>query len=186
MRVRLAWALATVLRADDVPGAEAEVAQPQAEVAQPQAEATVQTDRYVVAPLLDTAVVCTLKCSSPCHRLEHPDIVECRVRDKVFPLHSGSSVTSLRVTDVGDAHFVVCYEHGVIHCHAGDQEKMHERGVAEVPNAKGLISMMAGSLQRVIVCYGATAAAMECVEADAIEGLPSFEVVMGPSAELPQ
>ena len=46
MRVRLAWALATVLRADDVPGAEAEVAQPQAEVAQPQAEATVQTDRY--------------------------------------------------------------------------------------------------------------------------------------------
>ena len=39
MRVRLAWALATVLRADDVPGAEAEVAQPQA-------EATLQTDRY--------------------------------------------------------------------------------------------------------------------------------------------
>merc|ERR1719506_1851640 len=178
MRVRLAWALATVLRADDVPGAEAEVAQPEAAGALSSGETELQTDRYVVAPLLDTAVVCTLKCSTPCHRLEHPDIVECRVGDRVFRLHSGSSVTSLRVSDVGDSNFVVCYEHGVIHCHAGDEVKMHERGPVEVPNAKGLISMLAGSLRRVIVCFGPTTASMRCAEADAIDGLPSFETVM--------
>jgi hypothetical protein len=176
MRVRLAIALATVLRADDAAGADAEVAPAQAAT-------ELQTDRYVVAPLLDTAVVCSLKCSTPCHRLEHPDIVECRVRDRVFPLHSGTSVTSLRVHDVGDSHFVVCYEHSVIHCHAGDEEKMHERGPVEVPNAKGLISMLAASLTRVIVCYGPTTASMECAESDATEGLPSFEVVMAASAK---
>lgn len=133
-----------------------------------------QTDSVELTPLVDAVLICRRKCTVPCHRIEAPDVVECqidgaedsapRVLHRGRPDDAATQVHALKVTDLGTATFVICFEaERAVHCHVGSS--LNTLGPRVSVGVQTLVSVLSSSPTSAVVCHKPGAGRVECLEA---------------------